>query len=62
MQSSLNRIMELNLLVNGIMGPATRNALRDFQRREGLLVDGIAGPETEQALISARARLTRKVR
>jgi hypothetical protein len=37
------------------MNRATRRALRDFQKREGLPVDGIAGPETEKALVDARA-------
>ena len=49
--------MNLNLLVDGIMGSATRNAIRDFQRREGLAVDGIVGPDTKKALVAARRRL-----
>lgn len=49
-QSSLNRIVGLNLPVNGIMDAATRSALRRFQEQQGLPVDGIAGPETRQAL------------
>jgi N-acetylmuramoyl-L-alanine amidase len=31
---------------DGILGPETATALRDFQRNTGLAVDGIAGPET----------------
>jgi outer membrane protein OmpA-like peptidoglycan-associated protein len=50
--------MGLRLPVDGIMGPETRSAIRDFQRREGLPVDGIVGPETKQALIAARKRLS----
>lgn len=54
-QSSLNRIAQLQLPVNGIMDPQARDALRDFQQRQGLIADGIAGPETQQALMGARA-------
>lgn len=49
-QSTLNRVLDLRLSVNGIMGPETRSAIRDFQRRKGLPVDGIVGPPTEAAL------------
>lgn len=54
-QSALNQISGLRLSVNGLMNRATREALRDFQKQEGLPVDGIAGPETKQALIAARS-------
>ncbi len=36
--------------IDGYAGPATRRALRFFQRRRGLAVDGIAGPRTRRAL------------
>ena len=36
--------------VDGIAGPMTAQAVRDFQRRKGLAVDGIAGPATRRAL------------
>ncbi len=36
--------------VDGIAGPATREATRAFQRRVGLTPDGIAGPRTRAAL------------
>jgi outer membrane protein OmpA-like peptidoglycan-associated protein len=54
-QSSLNQVLGLNLVINGIMDQATRNGVREFQRQRGVPVDGIVGPETKQALISARA-------
>jgi Putative peptidoglycan binding domain len=57
-QSSLNRVMGLRLAVDGIMGPATRSAVRSFQQRHGLTVDGIVGPQTEaklQSLTNARS-------
>ena len=36
--------------VDGVAGPATREATRAFQRKVGLPVDGIAGPRTRAAL------------
>lgn len=38
------------LVVDNIDGPATRAAVKEFQRRSGLVVDGIAGPATRKAL------------
>jgi peptidoglycan hydrolase-like protein with peptidoglycan-binding domain len=36
--------------VDGIAGPATMSALRNFQRRNLLLPDGVVGPATRRAL------------
>jgi hypothetical protein len=41
----------LRLVVDGIIGRQTRNAIRQFQQREGLRVDGIVGRETERRLV-----------
>src|SRR5262245_5596919 len=54
-QRSLNRLMGLRLVEDGIIGTLTRSAIRSFQERYGLLVDGIVGPQTEGALIKAGA-------
>ena len=55
-QRSLNRILGLRLAEDGIAGPATRSAVRSFQRkRGGLAVDGVVGAQTEAALIAAGA-------
>ena len=51
LQSSLNKLLGLRLTVDGIVGSATRSAIRSFQRQSGLLADGIVGPVTEQALV-----------
>jgi outer membrane protein OmpA-like peptidoglycan-associated protein len=52
-QTSLNKILGLRLAVDGIVGPATRSAIRNFQGQRGLTVDGIVGPQTEAALRTA---------
>jgi peptidoglycan hydrolase-like protein with peptidoglycan-binding domain len=45
----------LGIPADGIYGPQTRKAVRQFQRANGLAVDGIAGPQTLAALgLSAR--------
>ncbi len=36
----------LGIAADGIYGPATRRAVRRYQRKQGLAVDGIAGPAT----------------
>jgi peptidoglycan hydrolase-like protein with peptidoglycan-binding domain len=40
----------LGIPADGIYGPQTRKAVRQFQRANGLAVDGIAGPQTLAAL------------
>jgi peptidoglycan hydrolase-like protein with peptidoglycan-binding domain len=40
-----------SVAVDGIFGPRTNAAVRDFQRQQGLAVDGIVGPDTWRALI-----------
>jgi cell wall-associated NlpC family hydrolase len=40
----------LGIGADGVYGPITRQAVRDFQRNRGLEVDGIAGPATLGAL------------
>ena len=52
-QITLNKALNLNLQTSGVMDDATREAIRNFQQREGLPVTGAIGPDTEQALIAA---------
>jgi outer membrane protein OmpA-like peptidoglycan-associated protein len=54
-QQALNKVMGLRLTLDGIMGNATRDAVRMFQKRYGLAVDGIVGPKTQAALQAAFA-------
>lgn len=54
-QQSLNQLINAGLVVDGIVGPRTRAAIRNFQAQHGLTVDGIVGPRTEAAMIAAGA-------
>lgn len=49
-QECLNYKSGLQLPVNGIAGRATRSAIRDFQRKQGVRVNGLIDPDTERAL------------
>ncbi|HEY0441535.1 MAG TPA: S8 family serine peptidase, partial [Xanthobacteraceae bacterium] len=50
LQLALNSSINAGLVVDGLDGPATRDAIRRFQAARGLQVDGIAGPQTRTAL------------
>jgi peptidoglycan hydrolase-like protein with peptidoglycan-binding domain len=49
----------LGLTVDRIYGPATKRAVKRFQRRHGLTADGIVGPATWETLKRAHARSAR---
>lgn len=43
----VKRLQEkLGVEADGVFGPATEKALKDYQKSKGLAVDGIAGPDT----------------
>lgn len=50
LQRALRRTPNLGLVVDGDFGPATDQAVREFQQGAGLVVDGIVGPLTWAAL------------
>ncbi len=50
LQAGLNEVFPRRLAVDGVFGPRTEAAVRDFQRRRRLTVDGVAGPRTWTAL------------
>jgi peptidoglycan hydrolase-like protein with peptidoglycan-binding domain len=50
LQRALRRTPNLGLAVDGVFGPATETAVKEFQEGAGLTVDGIVGPQTWAAL------------
>lgn len=53
LQRALNRVLDLEMEVDGVYGEVTKEAVSEFQRRSGLQVDGVAGPITRRALEAA---------
>ena len=49
-QETLNQQPSISIKVDGIYGPSTEEAVKQFQKQEDLTVDGIVGPETRGAL------------
>jgi peptidoglycan hydrolase-like protein with peptidoglycan-binding domain len=49
-QRAVRRTPNLGIVVDGIFGPNTEAAIKDFQGGAGLVVDGIVGPATWHAL------------
>ena len=56
LQSRLYTLGYYTAEIDGQYGAATREAVRAFQRRNGLAVDGIVGAETRAVLFSAEAK------
>ncbi len=50
LQTRLNNI-EANLVVDGVFGPKTLEAVKQFQRQFGLVADGIVGPNTWEEIL-----------
>lgn len=51
----------LNLIADGIFGPLTDEAVREFQKSHSLVVDGIVGPRTWAALGIAPQPSSRRI-
>jgi peptidoglycan hydrolase-like protein with peptidoglycan-binding domain len=49
-QRALRRTPNLDVVVDGIFGPRTETAVKEFQSGNGLTVDGVVGPMTWNAL------------
>lgn len=47
---------KLNLMANGIFGPLTEEAVKEFQKRKGLTADGVVGAQTWAALEVTRSK------
>jgi hypothetical protein len=50
LQQALNQRNHAGLATDGVYGPATRDAVLNWQRREHIEVDGIVGPQTKSSL------------
>lgn len=53
--------LKLNLMPDGIFGPLTEEAVREFQRANRLTVDGIVGPATWDKLGLTTTTINRKI-
>lgn len=52
LQKCLNKIINLDLKIDGSFGPATLDAVKKFQKKYSLAVDGSVGPKTRAKIKS----------
>ena len=53
-QYELNRVGHYKLIVDGVIGQKSLEAIKNFQQKHNLVVDGICGPLTREALKQAQ--------
>lgn len=58
LQDYLNQVGNYGLVIDGKYGPATEEAVKDYQSRNNLAEDGIAGNDTWASLSDAVSKLT----
>ena len=51
LQTCLNKAMNAGLTLDGVFGPLTKQALKNFQTKYNLSVDGIYGPQSRNKLM-----------
>jgi len=51
LQFILNNSFGYTLEIDGVFGPLTTEAVKDFQSKHGLAPDGVVGPLTWQELV-----------
>lgn len=52
---------KLNLIVDGVFGPLTEEAVKEFQKNNGLSVDGIVGEDTWKKLTKLPTKSCRNI-
>lgn len=52
---------KLNLVADGVFGPLTKEAVKEFQKNNGLSVDGIVGKNTWEKLTELPAKSSRNI-
>lgn len=57
LQDALNLLGKYNGMLDGVFGEKTENAVREYQRENGLIVDGIAGCNTWVSILGNIAPL-----
>jgi peptidoglycan hydrolase-like protein with peptidoglycan-binding domain len=53
-QHDINAVQHAGLTEDGVYGPASTRATRDFQAGHGCTVDGVVGPQTRAAMAAAK--------
>ena len=52
LQRVLNKILKMNLAVDGKLGPKTIATIKTWQKAHGLKADGLVGPKTKAAMVA----------